>query len=69
MYEICNLLGQKKIKAPRKPSKKQARIGASVEFFNDGKTYIIKSRDEKYKNAFYLEGMEFSVSRDMFKVL
>jgi hypothetical protein len=63
------ILGGKKIKAPRKPRNKSARIGAEVELFTNGKIYIIASRDAKYKNAFYLDGLEFSVSRDMFKVL
>ena len=69
------LLGGKKTKAPRKPRKprkprnKSARVGASVQLFTNGETYTITSRDEKYKNAFYLDGLEFSVSRDMFKVL
>ena len=48
---------------------KSARVGAFVQLFANGETYTITSRDEKYKNAFYLEGLEFSVSRDMFKVL
>jgi hypothetical protein len=63
------LLGGKKTKAPRKPRSKSARVGASVQLFTNGETYTITSRDEKYKNAFYLDGLEFSVSRDMFKVL
>ena len=48
---------------------KSARVGAFVQLFTNGETYTITSRDEKYKNAFYLDGLEFSVSRDMFKVL
>ena len=66
------LLGGKKTKAPRKPRKprnKSARVGASVQLFTNGETYTITSRDEKYKNAFFIDGLEFSVSRDMFKVL
>ena len=63
------ILGGKKAKAPRKPRNKSARTGAEVLLFSNGKTYTIKNRDEKYKNAFYLDGLEFSVSRDMFKVL
>ena len=48
---------------------KSARVGAFVQLFTNGETYTITSRDEKYKNAFYLDGLESSVSRDMFKVL
>ena len=48
---------------------KSARVGAFVQLFANGETYTITSRDEKHKNAFYLDGLESSVSRDMFKVL
>ena len=63
------ILGGKKTKAPRKPRNKSARVGAFVQLFANGETYTITSRDEKHKNAFYLDGLESSVSRDMFEVL
>lgn len=61
--------GGKKSKTVRKASKKSARIGATVRLFNTGEVHTILSRDEKYKNAFNLSDLEFSVSRDMFVVL
>ena len=63
------LLGGKKTKAPRKPRKKQARVGCLVKLFMDGCTYTIQARDDRYKNAFFLDGVEYSVSRDMFEVI
>lgn len=58
-----------KTRKARKTAVKAVRVGARVVCHVDGKEYTIAARDDRYKNAWFLEGVEFSISRDMFKVI
>lgn len=66
---LAMILGGPKVKKARKPAKKRAVAGASVRLFMNGEVTTIVAKDDRYKNAFFVEGIEFSVSRDMFEVL
>jgi hypothetical protein len=71
MFEICRFLAATapKAKKARKPAAKAIRVGATVRLSLDGKTYTVKARDDRFKNAWFLDGPPYSFSRDMLAVL
>jgi hypothetical protein len=58
-----------KVRKARKTAAKAVTVGATVVLHMDGKEYTVAARDDRYKNAWFLVGAPYSVSRDMFKVI
>lgn len=61
--------GPKKTRKVVTNRKKSARIGATVRLHNTGTIHTIVSRDAKYKAAFNLSDVPYSMSRDTFEVV
>lgn len=59
----------KPARKPRKAAVKSVRTGARIILSVDGKEYTVRERDTRYRNAWFLDGAEYSFSRDMLKVL